>query len=1242
MTDIQSAASKFLQNHCIEETNSWKNELIDQIEGFFKFNFKTGHLHGKFYVKPGSVRFQFPHAVQGLLTPNRSANTNHYEMAVYATVILNIYQMKEEVENKEENDDDDDDEDEDVANIIEDEEENNDEDEDEDGKEPDVEIEDEEEKDNEEVLHQNRKKYKAKPVISCVSNIDLFVDTDEHDNEDLVHNTEFPNIRITSLPSITGSFMCALSLPIVNMERVYGQFSEYMTLVLEKQLKIPMIRFFNYNCPVYNRARGCVKSFHKFRQPTKRHRTNHTIQLKCIEDNEVPMIYMQIPYEDKYLPVSVFVIAYGFELSVFLRYVTLFSANSIRSKPDFQIFILALNTYAKNLTTRDCALLIGERMKNCVKNENEVKISKCSMDMQENYFPNLNVMKNDVIDNETMFTPVVPCKDNVRREGKQKLEVLRKMLYLAYLTACCIRSVLDPNVFNNVSIDETIVQTPMRQYLGFFRTEMNMRSLYAKKIAKRAANMLSDRSFKPFCMQDIFNYCSKFRLLFTSRVRPNCEQRCTVRTDDMHNPAYNMNIIHQSVKPNAKMVCCSTLDRTTLHNQCPIATQENKYCGFKRPQAINQIFSPFINPDIYQKYLFQLLVKNKLLVPLWNADFLWNEHDIVNLEKYNFVVGFYGEVMGVTENVEKIYQLIRISRRSILPIYTGMHVRDRMFHITLDAGRSMSLFKVKGGNPERFPYLLPQQRIRALLHFGDLELIDTMEQNSRFVKIDVEKCYSNIEPSISCTHFDFPALLFSPPVLSIGLGYNQEPKVFARQKSYRSGITAWMNQKLTKYLHHSLIYAETDLFKSHIQNSIPCLYNDRCRVTASALILNDPRNVEDSVFVSKKSIDMGLFKTQAQRMFVRTIPPYEKICNPKNTNLHRRQTASSYFAIDDQGLPIKGMKVTNGTIILGVISDKTDESFRVILDYEYEISDYFIYDPAEYEHTSISNFAKLVYPYTDEPRNKTAIIYLRRTSAKGQDRVQIGDKIAIEAQKVTISDIITDEDNYFSPQHGYDMKPDIIISMTAIKRLTQEYIIWMIANRAMASPHAQKTGLMDMRRFRLLHLADNEHILKCVSETLLKNGFSPSGKVPVYRGTDGSFVGYGTMGIVSCVIQKKFAAPADTSRGMNEAVHPLTNLPNSKNSHNNTESAKTKSEYHTHCDFASSAAGVSRNILATTNPKVFWWCNRCGENADNHLRMCSKCNTSDQVHRVEANAVHAMMKHIYNAGIQVKLKVNQG
>ena len=367
---------------------------------------------------------------------------------------------------------------------------------------------------------------------------------------------------------------------------------------------------------------------------------------------------------------------------------------------------------------------------------------------------------------------------------------------------------------------------------------------------------------------------------------------------------------------------------------------------------------------------------------------------------------------------------------------------------------------------------------RSLVKCGKIEYLDVNESNNALIALEE----NFIKPET--THMEIAQYT----ILSIVTGlipyphHNQSPRNTYQCSMGRQSIGGiGYNQLIrTDTLLYLMIYPQKPLVKTlsmEISNyeKLPAGQN-----ASVAIISYSGYDIEDAIILNKASLDRGFGRIMTLRRMEEVMKNYENGTRDCRLGTKRDSFLKNLHAIDKDGLPFVGSKLTTGDIYINKFVPLNTKDLNKEEDkdkYKKEPTTYRLNDPSYVDRVLLT---------TDSKSQEIIKIILRQTR-----RPELGDKFSSRhGQKGVCGMIIPQEDMPFNEQ-GWC--PDLIMNPHGLSsRMTVGKLLELIGSKSAALDGKFKYGTA--------FAGDSAEDL---GNILIAHGFSYSGKDLFYSGLTG-------------------------------------------------------------------------------------------------------------------------------------------
>jgi len=390
-----------------------------------------------------------------------------------------------------------------------------------------------------------------------------------------------------------------------------------------------------------------------------------------------------------------------------------------------------------------------------------------------------------------------------------------------------------------------------------------------------------------------------------------------------------------------------------------------------------------------------------------------------------------------------------------------------------------------------------------------------------------------------------------------------------------------------------------------------------------AIATHKGMNQEDSLIVSQKAVDLGLFKIIKHKTIkIEISPPSAKngyAVKEEITNIPENAKRSKESYRD----------LINGIVGLGTVVDKGDPLVsitRTVTEGDITTKE----DASRYATIGEDGLVDRITP----PIEVSGIIIVKIRLLQIRN-VVAGDKLGtLSGQKGTISKIVREEDmpfgSVYNPRTGQDemIRPDIIMNPHAIpSRMTLELLFEIILGRYAAQAGAR----VDATSFKNM---DIHHFMNL----LPTYGFSRYGTAKLYNGETGEFMDCNIMtGPTYYALLKHWVLDKIQSHGIKKKVDPQTGQPVKGRSN---EGAIRMGAQERDALFAHGAASVALERYCISSDRVeVIFCNNCGNLMDlNVTSLDYKCRFCEANDPVRVKVPYGIIKFIrYMGGVGFKI-----
>jgi DNA-directed RNA polymerase II subunit RPB2 len=523
------------------------------------------------------------------------------------------------------------------------------------------------------------------------------------------------------------------------------------------------------------------------------------------------------------------------------------------------------------------------------------------------------------------------------------------------------------------------------------------------------------------------------------------------------------------VPKDIKLLSVRKLHSSSWGYCCPIDNPDGKSVGIIKSLALFCKISTASSIKNLKEFLFKDVQPINTINPgMWNI--LWTK------------VFLNSDLIGVVEDTEAFHQKLLRARRSEeidKTISLGWNRLNNEYLIQCDAGRPLRYIYQENAKPE----IIKKLRWKSMESY--MELIDPAE--SEILKISMES-FNGLSEIHGST------ILSASASINPYIDHNQAPRnMFAAQQIKQS--CSWFNTAFEKRFDTIGVHAHyvqrplTQTWSTHKILADGCLsYGENAIV---AIAIYGGYNQEDSVILNKAAVERGLFHLTMYHSYdeFETVVDYATQNHTMITNLTTdprfretvpRKPGKEYGYLDSDGIIKVGSKVYSDTVLIGLLSPKTNavgtvESYR---------------DISILPKKGHVGIVDAVYRYTTQEGLQGVKIRI----SEGRPTV-VGDKFGSRhGQKGTCGIILPEED---MPMTASGLRPDLILNPHALpSRMTIGQFLDTMGGKAAAHIGAFMDGTPFTTRSRV-------HDTK---ELLIQLGYHGFSNEFLYNGQTGELI----------------------------------------------------------------------------------------------------------------------------------------
>lgn len=626
--------------------------------------------------------------------------------------------------------------------------------------------------------------------------------------------------------------------------------------------------------------------------------------------------------------------------------------------------------------------------------------------------------------------------------------------------------------------------------------------------------------------------------------------------------------IQTPVEKSGKLLAPRKLHGTSWGYMCPVETPEGHSVGIVKSMSL------MTSVTQHTPSVVTLNVLNDL-------DIEW----ITEIRKYvgtSIIVN--GVIVAYTANPEIVYDHLKKAKRNLrIHPHTGIswNVLQNTISVESDGGRVVRpLFRLENGIIADCP---------ASADWNDwvrssVEYIDSAESETIRVAMlpgDITKYHTHCElhPTMALGH-----MASSIPLCD----HNQSPRNTYQSAMGKQAVGIFArnyNSRLDKngYIFCSPMrpFVETRIMKTLHAEEMPFGAN-----AIVAIAMYGGYNQEDSVILNKSAVDRGLFRTLYYTMYKDeehrnvTSGKEEKFVRPRRENT-RGYKASSYHAIQDNGLPMKNALIKENDVVIGKVTNLKND-----------VNGY-AYRDASTIHRN-SETCRIDGVWQDKNSDGYPFVKVRVVS----ERVpEVGDKFSSRhGQKGTCGIMLREEDMPFTMS---GLRPDLIMNPHAVpSRMTIAQLMENMFGKACTARGTLGDGTP------YSHLKVDE-----LKKHLVDLGMHPYGNEILYNGATGEMMQAEIfMGPTFYQRLKHMVADKKHSR----ARGPIVSLTRQPCEGRSRDGGLRVGEMERDCMLSHGAAMFTKErLMDVSDPFTTGFCKSCGTlavvNPKENMYSCGSC-----------------------------------
>ena len=547
---------------------------------------------------------------------------------------------------------------------------------------------------------------------------------------------------------------------------------------------------------------------------------------------------------------------------------------------------------------------------------------------------------------------------------------------------------------------------------------------------------------------------------------------------------------------------------------CPSDTPEGASCGLVK----NLAMLAHVTTDQNEKSIVNLCINlgaedigtnpiieeedndDKLLLEISNSKSKSRKGFNNLCNEQNFIIYVNGSPIGLTSLPEEFCNKFRKCRRKGLIhefVSIQLNNENNSINIACDSGRlTRPYIRVENCKPlvtKKDLEKISKKEIsfNTLVKTGKIEYLDVNEENNALIALE-ESFIKNETTHLEIAEF---AILGIVPGLIPYPHHNQSPRNTYQCAMGKQGIGSIGYNQLIRAdtLLYLMIYPQKPLVKtvsieiSHYED-LPAGQN-----ASVAVMSYSGYDIEDAIILNKASLDRGFARIMTLRRYETTMDKYPNGASdirrkpdtvetvPNYAKKNPEKYLERYHAIDNDGLPFIGSKLSNGDIY---VNKFTPTNIKDVLPETNEMN--YIPKPLFYKGREESSYVDRVLLESNLENPELIKVILRQTR-----RPELGDKFSSRhGQKGVCGMIIPQEDMPFNEQ-GWC--PDLIMNPHGFpSRMTVGKLLELIGSKSAALDGKFKYGTA---------FAGDK--VENLGNILIANGFSYTGKDILYSGLTG-------------------------------------------------------------------------------------------------------------------------------------------
>ncbi|GMH82897.1 hypothetical protein TL16_g09418, partial [Triparma laevis f. inornata] len=524
---------------------------------------------------------------------------------------------------------------------------------------------------------------------------------------------------------------------------------------------------------------------------------------------------------------------------------------------------------------------------------------------------------------------------------------------------------------------------------------------------------------------------------------------------------------------------------------CPADTPEGEACGLVKNLALLSHVTTDEETDPVQRLCYDFGVMDI-------SSLTGNE---INA-KSSYLVLLNGLVLGAHLRPEKLVKQLRLMRRrgmvgEFVSVY--LHQGQRTVHIASDGGRvCRPLLVIEGGRVKLTQVHLEAlsmgiTSIRDLLKHGVVEYVDVNEENNCLIAT------GESEVTSTHTHLEIDPLT----LLGVVAGlipfphHNQSPR-----NTYQSAMgkqamgTVSMNQyERIDSLIYTMVYPMKPMVKTRTLDLVNFDNIPGGQNACIAVMSYSGYDIEDAIVLNKASIDRGFGRCMVLKKQQCALRKYangsrDLLEGPPDVNDFQHGADDKRYkkvsGLDSDGICNVGIKIEPGHIL---VNKTSPQDINSAVDHHAEV----VSKPTPiYYKNSIHSYVDKVILTSNENDSHLIKLCLRQTR-----RPEVGDKFSSRHGQKGVCGIIVDQADMPFDDNG--TCPDLIMNPHGFpSRMTVGKLLELVVGKA---------GVFEGRQAYASAFGEGEgnaDTAEAAAKALIANGFSYTGKDPLYSGTNGT------------------------------------------------------------------------------------------------------------------------------------------